>query len=412
MWNERRQNIAIFLELLLVLLCFWGIMNIFYNRISEALKPTGFDTAHTYRIFHSILPNTSPLYIAPESDGYRTYAASMLEVKNRLKKLPEVEAVAISMHSTPHMGSNRITTLSSDSLHVQDWVMVRGVEPEFLDIFRIMDEQGSTEAFKSTLRDNKLVISKGLNEALVPNNVNPIGLELKESDGNIFGTVGGVSGDLKQNTFYWWNTSLFQLLYPTEEEFISYGDHPNLPYLEISMRIKPSADHAFKERFLKDIAPTLHNCNLIVSDIRSFAEMKSSFDAPYIKQMKNYASIVIFFAINVLLGVIGVFWYRTDQRKHEMGVRMALGDRAAALLRRYIGEGLLLLLFTIPFALPLSYGISKLGFAFRWDTMTLERFLWGFGSAYLLMMLMVILGIWIPARKAVNIPPSVVLKEE
>ncbi|MFA5650753.1 MAG: ABC transporter permease, partial [Proteiniphilum sp.] len=40
------------------------------------------------------------------------------------------------------------------------------------------------------------------------------------------------------------------------------------------------------------------------------------------------------------------------------------------------------------------------------------RYLIGFGITYLLLAGMIILGIWLPARKAVKVPPAEALRDE
>ena len=120
-----------------------------------------------------------------------------------------------------------------------------------------------------------------------------------------------------------------------------------------------------------------------------------------------------FLLINVLFGIIGTFWLRTQSRHAELGLRIALGASKSKVKSELYLEGLLLLLLTVPFTLVFALNVINLDVL---DTYrlpyTIGRFLITYGGVYLLMAAMICVGIFFPARKTEKIAPAEALHYE
>lgn len=109
--NEWNSNLFLFVELLLVFVVLWYIVDwtLVTARVYHA--PMGFDTEHCYNITVSKLGEDSPLYnpeLTADDD-----MDDLLRLTDRLRHCPGVEAVAISQNCFPYNeGSNSI-----------DWVL-------------------------------------------------------------------------------------------------------------------------------------------------------------------------------------------------------------------------------------------------------------------------------------------------
>ena len=114
-----------------------------------------------------------------------------------------------------------------------------------------------------------------------------------------------------------------------------------------------------------------------------------------------------------LLGSDWYIWFRTQHRRREVALRMAMGSSRRGIFLRLMGEGILLLTVAAIPALIIAFNvgiaelvdISKMQF-------TVDRFLIAAILTWLLMALMIIVGIWYPAYKAMQLQPADALHDE
>mgnify|MGYP003178633930 FL=1 len=102
-----------------------------------------------------------------------------------------------------------------------------------------------------------------------------------------------------------------------------------------------------------------------------------------------------------------------QNRKGEIGLRMALGAHRITLERYMYTEGLCLLAFTLPLLIIFAFNMVYMDQldSYR-QPLTFMRFLMTFGFTYLLMGVMICIGVWFPVRKAVRLAPAEALRYE
>jgi putative ABC transport system permease protein len=110
------------------------------------------------------------------------------------------------------------------------------------------------------------------------------------------------------------------------------------------------------------------------------------------------------------IGIYGVMAFAVSQRKHELGIRMALGAQPRDILRMVIGQGarlaivgvvigLAAALYLVRFMAPLLFGVGAR------DPIT-------FAIVPLLLMAVALAASWIPAVRATRVDPIVTLRHE
>lgn len=115
--NEWRSNLFLLVELLLVFAVLWYIVDWVTVTARVYRAPMGFDTEHCYNLSFSTLTSKSALY-NPELTVEDNIDA-LLEITERLRHRPGVEAVSISQNCYPYNeGSNSAQFYLQDSIHV------------------------------------------------------------------------------------------------------------------------------------------------------------------------------------------------------------------------------------------------------------------------------------------------------
>jgi ABC-type antimicrobial peptide transport system permease subunit len=110
------------------------------------------------------------------------------------------------------------------------------------------------------------------------------------------------------------------------------------------------------------------------------------------------------------LGIFGVVGYSVEQRRHELGIRLALGAQRATLLGLILRQGM------TPVILGLAAGIAVASMGGR----LIQSLLFGVSafdlvtvlSVTMLVAFVAILGCYIPARRAVRVDPMIALRYE
>jgi putative ABC transport system permease protein len=121
----------------------------------------------------------------------------------------------------------------------------------------------------------------------------------------------------------------------------------------------------------------------------------------------------VFGALALILAGVGIYSvmaYAVEQRAREIGVRVALGASAGAVLKMVIGQGMKLALLGVALGLGAALALTQL----------MKRLLFGvaaadpltYGSIALLLTLVALFACWIPARRATKVDPIIALRCE
>ena len=117
-------------------------------------------------------------------------------------------------------------------------------------------------------------------------------------------------------------------------------------WAQIVFRVKPAADGPdYRTNFIREIAPRLDVDDLFVADAVPYTEQQLQFEVMNgdTDKVNSQAIVVLFLLVNVFLGLIGTFWFRTRRRRSEIALRLAMGSTKNQVFRLLAGEGLLLL---------------------------------------------------------------------
>ena len=402
--NEWLSNLWLALELLVVSVVMWYVVDYLYTRAATYLEPRGFNIEHCYLIELGELTPKSPDYM-PDKSRDDTHA-DIAELVERLRRRPEVEAVSLSQNSYPYNGSNSSGEVRYDTLQSPGWTIRRMVTPDFVRVFRYQGTRGETpEQLAEMLERGEFLASDNL--------YRKYDHKLTEFVGKRFQLFGDTTktyqlGAALQNVRYHdYDQARSSYCFLAKQSFYYVG-------LELCVRVREGQDNNFITKLKEDSESQFRIGNLFISEIRSFHDIRRNFQQAWTNDIRNYVMGMGFLLLNIFLGLLGTFWFRTQQRRSEIALHKAHGATDGAIFRRLLSEGLLLLAVVTPIALVIDWNLAHLelnswrnGTTLEWDRLLLCA-----GISFVLMALMIAIGIGIPARKAMKVQPAEALHDE
>lgn len=291
------------------------------------------------------------------------------------------------------------------------------VSPDYFEVFRVKDREGGFERLATAFRESgeKGVIvstdagadSEGFRPAPGQRVTCPY-MEGWEA------SVVGICRPVRRSEYERAEPVLF---YPLTEAQVAKGRYDgNMSGLEICFRVRPETDGAdFAARFREEMARQARVGNIYLLDVTPVSVAREGYiRANGVEEaMRDSAAIGLFLLVSIFLGIIGTFWLRTEQRKGEMGLRMALGSTRRQLNVILQGEGVLLLVLAFIPSLVICFNIAHMDLIETYLLpFTVGRFLICESVTFVLIVLMIICGVWYPTRSTSRLEPAEALHYE
>ena len=404
--NEWRGNIWLALELLIVSVVMWYIIDCLFVSYSTYNEPRGFDTEHCYLIKFDNLSERSADY--REYTSYEDYSNDLLSLFDRIGARPEVEAIGMGVNSYFYNGSNSNTILSTDTFTIN--LTRRMVSPEFPLVFHIEGANGeSPTRLYEILRDqpDALLCSDNFMEKYgYQSGSDFIGRQFGNWADNDSLTLKATFKTARYNDFVTAHHSQSMMRSVSRDQYARF-------FNEMFVRVKENMDHDFIAGIMADATQKLRSGNWYISNVQSFDDIRAMHQQGNYTSTRNRYVVMIFLAVNIFLGLLGTFWFRTRTRIPEIAIRKANGATRADIFRRVMGEGELLLIVVTPVAAVIDWLIAHFEYNTYYDGYTdPTRFAFCVAATFALMSVMIVAGTAIPAWRAMRLQPALALKEE
>lgn len=405
--NEWRSNTWLAIELLLVSVVMWYIVDSLYCTTATYLEPRGFDISHTYHMDIGLLNEKSPDYVVYQSD--EELRRDVLELVDRLQHRPDIEAVSLSSAAYPYNASNNwnpVQLIGDNQTPIN--IVRRMVTPDFLRVFRYTGINGETpEQLAQMVEEGKFLLSESFckDRNLKPNELigKPFYLHGDTTQMHILGAV------LNSVRYSDYQQGDYCLSF-VEKLPIDWMDHTQ----ELCVRVRPEYDKEFRARLMADSESQYRIGNIFISNIYSFKDKRRAYQQQQTNDIRNKVTGMSFLMLNVFLGLLGTFWFRTQQRRSEIALHKVHGATKRMVFIRLISEGLFILLLITPLALLIDFNIAhaelntfRNGTTLEWDRLLLCALI-----SFVLIAAMIAIGILIPANKAINTKPVEALHDE
>lgn len=282
---------------------------------------------------------------------------------------------------------------------------LRVMSPNLYSLLNMRIERGRALTDAETAQSAPVAV---VNQTLVHryfSHENPLGHRIQLSEHAIY-TIVGVAADVHQSN----------LNQPTIPEIdISYVQVPSKDgfskllsmFMQLAVRT-----HQDPKAIIPQVRSVLHGINPDLA-LNSFKTMQQQIDDSFGSQTLAGRLLMLFAAIALLIagaGLYSLLAYSVGQRRHEIGVRIALGAQRGQVLRMVFSHAVAVT------GIGIAIGLIASWFAVR----TLESYLYGVPphdwptmlavAAVLLAISM--LAAYLPARSAASVDPMIALRAE
>jgi putative ABC transport system permease protein len=333
------------------------------------------------------------------NDKTRAFFETLLD---KIKNEPGVISAAASMLiplNNPFVASNNFQIegqppIPGQSLPVADF---RIVSPDYFDTMHIPLFSGRpfTKADRPGSPDVAI-----LNRAAARHfwgDQDPVGKRFSTDNGKTWTQIIGVIGNVKQ----------YGLDKDPADEI--YGPMAQNPLLDANLVVKTSVDPMSIARGVIGSIYAI-DPNQPAARVRSLEQVRAeSVAGP--RLTSNLLGIFAMLALAIAAtGIGGVMALAVGQRKHEIGVRMALGARPVEVLRMILSQGMALVVIGVVLGVAGALGLTRLlsGLLFEVGPTDPLTFI---GVAAVLAFA-AFLACYVPARRAARVDPMIALRVE
>jgi len=391
--RARRVFVVAEVALALVLLLGAGLMIKSFMR-QQAVDP-GFDAENLLTMQLRLTPAK---YREPNQR-----IAFFREAVARIEALPGVRSVGtVSFLPIASLGAATDFTIEGQPAPAAGDAPVTEVRVTDENFFRTMNipvSAGRTFTEQEATGERQVVvISQDLARQYFPGE-DPIGkrITVEMTDKPVPTEIIGVVGDIKHQSL------------DTETRPMVYWPHPQLPYSSMTLVIRTAGEPlslaAAAQREIRQM-----DKDQPVSDVRT---MKAWLGESIARSRFGATLLGVFATVALTLaavGIYGVMSYAVAQRKHEIGVRMALGARAADIFKLVIGQGMILTLIGIGVGLLGAFALTRVIASLLYGVSANDPLT--FGLITLLLAGVALLACYIPARRATKVDPMIALRYE
>lgn len=405
MGREWRSNVWMTAELIIVSLVLWFLFSVLCMLMNVRMRHDGYDLSNVYVSSTCFIKKDSQFF-KPYADSTHSYKTDFELLIANLRTNPHVEIVGTGTNAMPYDYN-----YFGRQIHLNDSVSVYGnsrtLSPELIKLMRLEGPGGETpEQLAEIIEKGQILIAP----PDIDYSENPLDIKMfvgkdvswSNEMTNLM-RVGGIASGIRRADYEQLTSCVFYL--PLSLKSASY-----IPD-NVVFRVREGHD----KEFLESLTPTEKKVgNVYISQPVSIDYMREQAHVDYNSTIRNFLVCAVFLLLVIFLGFLGTFWFRTQQRAGEIAVRLVNGATPADIFRRFIGEGMIMLCIATLIAVPVELAVAHYGLISLVQEMSLNRIevYESMTVTFVLLVLLIVAGIWFPARKAMNINPAYALKDQ
>lgn len=441
LWNQRKQNLWIFLELLIGGFFLWMVIDPTFYMSSNLAIPNGYEPKGLYA-----------LELEQYDKGYASYDSTQAtserqkehyqRIMRTIRDCPEVESVTVAYSgSYPNSGTMNgggLMNIDPDTTYckVLQYSFMQQEGSDMPRTFRLRDARtGEIISLPPDFAQRKMYCISARVAQTLYGTVDVVGKKIwdarEEGNGH---EIAAVFQDFKHLSA----DQPFPMLITANSDLYTGS---NMAWRnQIIFRIKDGVDaEAFEQRFKQEIVPTLNQGNFFFSELISLQDRMDDMlvQNGVANKLRLQYILTGFALLCIFLGMVGTFWIRSNARREEIGVMRAMGASRRRIVMQFLVEAGLLVTVAFVLILPIVgvyvhiegftdgtvsgydffYQLDDEGWIPTANTTYPQNNPWfRFGIisliTYLLLMITAIIGTYIPVTKASDVSPIDALHEE
>jgi len=243
---------------------------------------------------------------------------------------------------------------------------------------------------------NAAIINNDLARVYFPNE-DPLGKRITFDDGQNWISIVGVIGDVKQ-------LGLDSSAQP--EVYLPYLQAPSL---SMSLVVRAANDPLSLAAAVKNQIQTIDK-DLPIDDAQTLQQLLAESVSG---RRFNMLLLTVFAVVSLLVAIVGIYGVMSSavtQRTQEIGIRMALGARAADVLTMVVRNGMSLALIGVAIGLAGSFALTRLLATLLFQVTPTDAVT--FTGVSICLIVAALMACYIPARRATKVDPLVALRSE
>lgn len=427
MWNQRRQNSWIFLELLIAGFFLWMVVDPICVITADRAIPSGYDSQGMYVLKLGNYDSSFAEYDETQD------ADSLLDLHYRqilrtIRTCPEIESFTIgafgSFPNSPSWSGNQYYN-DSVKLHAQTYYFVQIDGSDMGKTYGFTDANtGKQLQLPADFSQREMVALSACAAKRLFGTTDVVGRKVLGHNREKELEIAAVFQDIKHFDV--------EQPYPLSIRSMKFEVSPYMTFSQdIVFRLKKGVDEGdFRERFEHEVVPHLFQGNFYYDGLRTFDEYayEKAVSSGVINRLRLHYSLAGFAILCIFLGMVGTFWIRSNARREEIGLMRSMGASQGCIVRQFLMEAWILV--TIAFLLSL-WGVANYvyieGFAepaklllfgdyhpdpAYWQNRVLPHFMVVTLITYVLLLLTALIGTYIPVRRAARTLPADALRDE
>lgn len=384
MWNKRRANSMIFLEILLAFVVLFGVFSFIFYNLDRYRSPLGFSYENSIGVRMDLNDELDSLGVLEIQRS----------IRRQLLDMPEVEAATWVGPVNPFGGNTWQTGNEVNGQLVMTQMMM--VDEYFRETAEVEMTDGRWFSEDDALgKYTPIVVNQEFKDRYYPD-VPTIVDTIINLNGDK--KIVGVTGDFKYKSNFAEN---FPLTFFTQAERLHDGD----PFEMMILRLRPGTMAVAEEPIYNLLVENTKNTDVVIWNM---AKDRIKSNRPIVIPMVILIVISGFLLINIALGLFGVLFTQINRRRAEIGLRKAMGASAGEVTTQFVVEMLIVTAAGLLLGTFFAIQVPLLELV----DMPAKFFYYGILAAIAVILTIVALCAFLPSYQASRLHPADVLHED